>query len=50
MEPAHDAQRAGLLAPTGPFFILAGTMTQRHRTKDAQWESLFALTDKPALP
>ena len=25
-------------------------MTQRQRTKDAQWESLFALPDKPALP
>ena len=25
-------------------------MTQLHRTKDAQWESLFALPDKPALP
>jgi GntR family transcriptional regulator / MocR family aminotransferase len=25
-------------------------MTPLHRTKDAQWESLFALPDKPALP
>ena len=25
-------------------------MTKFHRTKDAQWESLFALPDKPALP
>ena len=25
-------------------------MTQRQRTKDAQWESLFTLPDKPALP
>jgi GntR family transcriptional regulator/MocR family aminotransferase len=25
-------------------------MTKFHRTKDAQWESLFALPDQPALP
>ncbi|MBP8148408.1 MAG: PLP-dependent aminotransferase family protein [Limnohabitans sp.] len=25
-------------------------MTSRHRTKDVQWESLFALQDKPAMP
>ena len=25
-------------------------MSTLHRTKDAQWESLFALPDKPALP
>jgi len=25
-------------------------MAPLHRTKDAQWESLFALPDKPALP
>ncbi|MEI8324021.1 MAG: PLP-dependent aminotransferase family protein [Betaproteobacteria bacterium] len=25
-------------------------MTKLHRTKDAQWESLFALPDNPALP
>ena len=47
---ALTRQAVGLLAPTGSFFILVGTMTQRQRTKDAQWESLFALPDKPALP
>ena len=25
-------------------------MSTRHRTKDVQWESLFALEDKPAIP
>lgn len=25
-------------------------MSNRHRTKDVQWESLFALEDKPAIP
>ena len=51
LEPdALIGQASQMLAPTGPFFILAGTMTQRHRTKDVQWESLFALPDKPALP
>jgi GntR family transcriptional regulator/MocR family aminotransferase len=25
-------------------------MSSRYRTKDVQWESLFALQDKPAMP
>ena len=30
--------------------LILAAMSTRHRTKDVQWESLFTLQDKPAMP